>query len=170
MVFGKYSKTLLDVISDASSFLNEFQLAKCKIEYLIRSSMTNVIPWELSPPCHLKLNVDTACFFGQGFIGIGVIIRDVNSMICATMSKRINGLFEPLNADLLALREDIRFARRKGFVIKFIESNSRLAIGLVNSTGGLSSNNLIARGVKSLLRSCEGGSFHFVPRSGNEAV
>ncbi|PON63037.1 Ribonuclease H-like domain containing protein [Parasponia andersonii] len=123
----------------------------------------NVIPWELPPPGRLKLNVDAACFFNQGFIGIKAIIRDITSMVYAAMSKYINGLFEPWTVKLLALREGSRFALCKGFVIQFVESNSQLAIGLVNSTGGLSSNDLITRDVKSLLRSCEGSSCRFAP-------
>ncbi|PON72077.1 Ribonuclease H-like domain containing protein [Parasponia andersonii] len=104
-------------------------LVKCKIEHLIRSSVTNVIPWELPLPSYLKLNVDAACFFNKDFIGIGAIIRDATGIICAAMSKPINGLFEPLTAELLALREGIRFLLHKEFVIQFVESDSQLAIG-----------------------------------------
>ncbi|PON48917.1 Ribonuclease H-like domain containing protein [Trema orientale] len=107
----------LDVISDAGSFQNKFQQAKYKIGHPIRSSKMSVIRWELPHPGRLKLNVDVACFFDQGFIGIGAIIRDATGIVCAAMSKRINGLFESLTAELLALREGIRF------IIQVIESD-----------------------------------------------
>ncbi|PON53894.1 Ribonuclease H-like domain containing protein [Parasponia andersonii] len=107
--------------------------------------------------------MDVAYFFHQGFIGIGAIIRVATGMVCVAMGKYINGLFEPLIAELLALRKSIYFALRKGFVIQFAESDSQLAIGLVNSTDGLFSNDLIIRDVKSLLRSCKGKSYHFAP-------
>ncbi|PON40280.1 hypothetical protein PanWU01x14_298490 [Parasponia andersonii] len=95
---------------EQAPLLQRNHLAKCKIEHSIRFSATNVIPWELSPPSRLKLNVDTICFFDHGFIGIGAIIRDATGMVCTAMSKSINGLSEPLTAKLLALREGIHFA------------------------------------------------------------
>ena len=56
-------------------------------------------PW--SPPPHgvHKINTDDM----HGYIGIGVIIRDVDGMAIAALSKKITSFFSPLVAELLGV-------------------------------------------------------------------
>ncbi|GMN38536.1 hypothetical protein TIFTF001_007770 [Ficus carica] len=69
-------------------------------------------PW--SPPRHgvHKINTDANVRKMHGFIGIGVIIRDVDGMVIAALSKKIMGFFSPLVADSLAAREGVFLARK----------------------------------------------------------
>ena len=70
-------------------------------------------PW--SPPPHgvHKINTDANVRNRHGFIGIGVIIRDVDGMVIAALSKKIMVFFSPLVAESLAAREGVFLAQKR---------------------------------------------------------
>ena len=96
-------------------------------------------------------------------MGAGIIICNNRGGVIATQFIKIIGKFNPVRAGLV-------FVSEKNICIKSIENDSINAVAMVNSPGGLSSNDLIASGIRSLLRLGGCGTCNFIPRSGNKVA
>ncbi|PON39862.1 hypothetical protein PanWU01x14_302130 [Parasponia andersonii] len=72
--------------------------------------------------------------------------------VLGAKSMRLPGLFNPLTAELCAIREGLLFARKHDFIVKIIESDSTNTVVMTNSNSGLSLNNSIATDIITLMR------------------
>ncbi|PON68055.1 hypothetical protein PanWU01x14_098590 [Parasponia andersonii] len=94
---------------------------------------TNRREWEKPALGELKLNVDTASFDGYDFIGIsGIIwdhigsIRDHTTTVRATLTYKLARRFDPLTAELLAIREGVMFTQEARLAVDMTESDCRV--------------------------------------------
>ncbi|PON69874.1 hypothetical protein TorRG33x02_258310 [Trema orientale] len=101
-------------------------------------------------------------------MGAGIIIQNDRGRVIAAQSVKIIDKFIPLTAKLCIIRVGLVFASKIGVCIKIVENDSINAIAMVNSPGGLSSNDLVANDIRSLMRLGKGGTCNFIPRLGNE--
>ncbi|PON84640.1 Ribonuclease H-like domain containing protein [Trema orientale] len=110
-------------------------------------------------------------FTEMGYTGIGGIVRDYTGKVVFAGSVKILGSFDPLTAELLALREGLVLVSNFGLQIHVLESDSSNAISLMNSaTNGLAAMDIIAGYIKSLMSISGYGSCSFIPKSRNEAA
>ncbi|PON76480.1 Ribonuclease H-like domain containing protein [Parasponia andersonii] len=91
----------------------------------------------------LKLNVDVACFPDGGYTRINGIIRDHSSLVRAAFSRRLVGCYDPLVAELLAIKTGLKFAKALGVLINILESDCNNAVNMIESFGGCSSPQLL---------------------------
>lgn len=160
----------IDVIEDSGTYLFEYQKTQASIDLNWKVIANQQTGWVKPLKGALKMNVDTACFDQLGFVGIGCVIRDSNGKMLGASSRKLEGVFEPLLAELLAIREGLHFAKQWGFSISITESDCQAAVLMDNSGQGLSSAHLLANGIVSLLREAGGGTCHFIPRTDNEVA
>ena len=60
-----------------------------------------------APP--YKMNVDGGVFMAQKSAGVGVLIRDSHGQVVAAISKKINAPLGPLEAEVKAWEEGVKF-------------------------------------------------------------
>ncbi|PON77623.1 hypothetical protein TorRG33x02_239930 [Trema orientale] len=72
--------------------------------------------------------------------------------VLGARSMRLPGLFNPLTAELCAIREGLLFARKHDFIVKIIEIDSTNTVVMINSSSGFSLNDSIATDIITLMR------------------
>ena len=73
-------------------------------------------------PPHLglvKINCDGATFKEQNKSGVGVVIRDGNGLILASLAKQIPQLYTALEVETMAAATALSFAAQLGFTVAF---------------------------------------------------
>ena len=63
------------------------------------------------PVTNFKVNVDGAIFSEQRAVGIGVVVRDDQGRVAATISKRINEHLGAMEAEAKAFEAGLQFAK-----------------------------------------------------------
>nr|XP_023874806.1 uncharacterized protein LOC111987333 [Quercus suber] len=100
-----------DILVQTRAILGEYQLAHLRPTKFKEATdncwIPPAFPW-------YNINMDAAVFPQLGMIGVGVIIRDHEGSVVATMSKHILLLLGPLEAEAKAMDEATLFARDVG--------------------------------------------------------
>lgn len=91
-----------EILVRAHAILGEYQLAHLRPTKFKEATGSRWIP--LAFPWY-KINMDAAIFPQLDMIGVGVIIRDHEGSVFATMSKRISLPLGPLEAEAKAMDE-----------------------------------------------------------------
>ena len=73
-----------------------------------------VASWTPPPVTNFKVNVDGAIFSEQRAVGIGVVVRDDQGRVAATISKRINEHLGAVEAEAKAFEAGLQFAKDSG--------------------------------------------------------
>ena len=73
-----------------------------------------VASWTPPPVTNFKVNVDGAIFSEQRAVGIGVVVRDDQGRVAATISKRINEHLWAVEAEAKAFEEGLQLAKDIG--------------------------------------------------------
>ena len=84
-------------------------------------------------PPHLdlvKLNCDGATFKEQNKSDVGVVIRDENGMVLASMAKQIPQVYMALEFEAMAASTALSFASQLGFHRGILESDSGIGLGI----------------------------------------
>nr|POF03114.1 hypothetical protein CFP56_63925 [Quercus suber] len=77
-----------------------------------------------TPQGWFKANVNGAIFKESNSAGIGVVVRDSQGWVLATLLKKVEGVQEAEVIETLAIRRAIRFAIETSFNCVIIESDS----------------------------------------------
>ena len=81
--------------------------------------------------------------------GIGIVIRDNNSLVMASMSKLLPQLYTPMKIEALATLTALEFASELGFGRAILETDSKvLTNALRNNSPYLSSNGLLMEDIR----------------------
>ena len=81
------------------------------------------------------MNVDGAIFKERKESRVGVIIRDVNSLVVATMCKKFHAPLGPLEVEAKAFESSLQFAKDVGLQEFILEGDS---LNVVRALQGLS--------------------------------
>ena len=92
-------------------YLQEFNEANVGLPHLDRN---HVVAWVPPFATWYKVNVDGAVFAAQKSVGVGVLICDSYGQVVAAISKKINAPLGPLEAEVKAWEEGVKFAREVG--------------------------------------------------------
>ena len=115
----------------------------------------HVVAWVPPSATQYKVNVDGAVFAAQKSASVGVLIRDSYGQVVATINKKINAPLGPLEAEVKAWEEGVKFAREVGVYDFTLEGDSLV---LFNALSGLSNPptavESIVRGVLMACGSC----------------
>ena len=90
----------------AMQYLQEFNEANVGLPSLDRNRVVAWVP-PSAPP--YKMNVDGGVFMAQKSAGVGVLIRDSHGQVVAAISKKINASLGPLEAEVKAWEEGVKF-------------------------------------------------------------
>ncbi|PON41434.1 hypothetical protein PanWU01x14_289570 [Parasponia andersonii] len=94
-------------------------------------------------------------------MGAGAVIRDSQSAVIRAQSKA---------AELIAIREGPLFAEACALHVSYIKSDHLAAVQAINSTGGLSPNDLVVGDIISFMSVASRGPCNFVPGEGNKVA
>ena len=98
-------------------------------------------------PPHLglvKINCDGATFKEQNKSGVGVVIRDGNGLVLASLAKQITQLYTALEVEAMAAATALSFAAQLGFHSGILESDSQLLVSaLIENHTYLSTDGLL---------------------------
>nr|POF04987.1 hypothetical protein CFP56_18443 [Quercus suber] len=128
-----------------------------------------------------KVNVDGAVFASQKSVGtvfasqksvgVGALSRDSYGQVVAAISKKINAPLGPLEAEVKAWEEGVKFAREVGVYDFTLEGDSLVVFnalrGLSNPPAAVES---VIRGVLMACGSCYRVDFSHIKRQGNRSA
>ena len=83
-----------------------------------------VASWTPPPVTNFKVNVDGTIFSEQRAVGIGVVVRDDQGRVAATISKRINEHLWAVEAEAKAFEEGLQLAKDIGIQDFILEGDS----------------------------------------------
>lgn len=86
--------------------------------------------WSRPWPGTIKINVDAAVFDNSKHIGVDVVVRDDRGIAIVAFAFKINGIFSPFLAELMAVRQGILVARQYQWPSIILETD---ALKVVNS-------------------------------------
>ena len=97
----------------------------------------------------MKINCDGVTLKDQKKSGIGVVIRDENSMVLASMAKQLPQLYTALEIEAMAASTTLKFATQVGLHSGILESDSLvLATTLINNSTCLSTDGLLMEDIR----------------------
>ena len=116
----------------------------------------------------VKINCDGTTIRDQKKSGVGVVIRDDNSMVLASMSKQLPQLYLALEVEAMAASTTLSLASQLGFHWAILESDSvTLAMALRNNSTFLSPDGLLMEDIKFHASSFIQLRYSHVKREGN---
>ncbi|KAL5826304.1 hypothetical protein ACOSQ4_018101 [Xanthoceras sorbifolium] len=117
------SLSIGEVVDWSSAFLSEFQVAAV-IPSTAAVQDRAARCW--SPPAAglWKINTDAALDLDRGLVGIGVVVRDHQGLVCGSCAQCIRAHFSPLVAEGTALLRGLLFAVDLGVPLASVESDS----------------------------------------------
>ncbi|KAK0598868.1 hypothetical protein LWI29_000188 [Acer saccharum] len=120
-----------DMVLWASNFLDEWQAALHKVPHNPKSKEA-LAKWKPPDRGFWKINSNAATCYSSSKIGLGIIIRDNSGLVTAAGSFKMQAVYSPLVAKVMAVWRGIRMAIEFGSVPFLIESDSLQVVELVN--------------------------------------
>ena len=84
--------------------------------------------WKPPPVDIFKINFDGAVFAEENCSGVGVIVRNREGLVIATMSEKIPQILQPTEIEAMAATRALEFAREVGISEAILEGDSLLVI------------------------------------------
>ncbi|XP_042983235.1 uncharacterized protein LOC122312641 [Carya illinoinensis] len=124
--------------------------------------------WSAPPPAFFKANWDAAIDKGSSKVGIGVIVRDSEGLVTASLCSSITLTPDPLLGEAAAALRATTLCAELGLTHIVLEGD---ALNVVQAVQGVEENwsavGMVIRDVKSLLSRFQEWSIHHVPRELN---
>ena len=154
-----------DIIHKARLILEDYKLAHLQKPLHKEHADIRWIPPDY--PWY-KINVDAAVFSNKKAVGIGVVVRDHEGSMLATLSKCIPLPLGPLAAEAKAMEEAAHLARDIGLQEVIFETDSSIISGALtgSSTAPVTVEDII-RGIQHTLRDFRRTQILHVRRQGN---
>ncbi|KAL5831265.1 hypothetical protein ACOSQ4_016619 [Xanthoceras sorbifolium] len=152
------------------AFLTEFQAAA------VHHSTTAVQDraarcWTLPACGSWKINTDAALDSNRGLVGIVIIIRDHQELVCGSSVQRLRAHFSPQVAEGVALLRGHTFAAELGFSSACVESDAAVVVASVNVGVVLGSDfGLVLHDIAVVLEQGNFSSVCFAPRECNKVA
>ena len=125
-------------------------------------------------PPHLglvKINCDGATFKEQNKSGVGVVIRDGNGLVLASLAKQIPQLYTALEVEAMAAATALSFASQLGFHSGILESDSQLLVSaLIENHTYLSTDGLLLDDIRFYASFFNQLLYSHVKREGNKVA
>ena len=169
MVHGDRPGEAKQLVEKAGFILFEFQAAS-KMPEVYKSQdsqIQNSGKWKPPPQSQQKLNVDASVVTGMPQIGVGGVIRDAHGEVLGAFTKQVQGIFEPLMAELIAIRTGLMFARDIGIMSHVIESDCIGAVQAIQTGSTSGELGVIIEDIRHMQLVGIGGTCHFAPRQCN---
>ena len=127
---GETALPLGQIPALAFAALQEFQHLRPTHAKIPRT--TCAVRWRPPPETCVKVNFDEAVFAQEGQAGIGIIIRNAQGLVMATLSQKIPLPTSVEMVEVLAARRALVFAKELGFNRVILEGDSANTITSIN--------------------------------------
>ena len=118
-----------------------------------------------------KINIDATLNVHGQMSGLGVVIRDCNGQVMASLCSQLGVCYSPEIAEVLAIRRGLRLAMETGLVPVVLESDASVVVNAIGSQDRSSYDvGIIIHDISCLLRSPCFNSISFVPRLANKVA
>ncbi|KAK6122599.1 hypothetical protein DH2020_043656 [Rehmannia glutinosa] len=173
-VFNKLWVEPEEILETASRTIFAYQTCNLEKRHIpTEHQVVRSFSWIRPNRGELKLNVDAAIRPGFSMIGVGAVIRDEEGRVIACLAKPVSGSFDPLHAEIIAIREGLEMVRDIGTSVHYVETDSKLAVELCNNPTSISGHesSFVVGDIQELLLSV-GGNYKcsFIPRQCNNVA
>ena len=166
--FNKNACPLNQILSLAKERKREFQ---CLQPTTLRMQHRNHTRWKPPERDIYKVNYDGAIFEQQGKAGLGVVIRNSNGEVMASMSLLVQLPSTVAQVEAMAARKATEFALEIGFDEIILEGDSEIIYkDLLNIGSSLALHGHLIQDVKALVPLFSSICFSHVSRTGNQAA
>lgn len=139
------------------------------MEEVVRNSSIQPVRWVPPQGQTFKANVDGVVFAELKVVGIGVVIRDMEGKVKATLCKKINAPFGPVEAKAKAFEMGIQLEKDMGIRDVLIEGDSLIVQRALNELASPpSSVDAIIMGIQDASADFHHIAFTHVSRQGNK--
>ena len=129
------------------------------------------VRWQPPPTDLIKINFDGAVFKDEDRAGIGMVVRDSQGMVIASLSQNIPLPHSVVNLETLAACRALEFSFKLGFDKAILEGDSMIVIAaLRDPSPSLASYGLLVRDAQLMACSFTCISFQHVGRVGNKVA
>uniref|UniRef100_A0A803PD29 RNase H type-1 domain-containing protein n=1 Tax=Cannabis sativa TaxID=3483 RepID=A0A803PD29_CANSA len=133
-IHGKQIKKPVQILSQDVAYLENFRHFNNAVK---PDSVTAAAPpdstlWQPPPENKLKMNVDTAVDSLRSKIGIGVIIRDSNGCVVATMSKSVVGNYKSQEMEAKAMFSGLHWAEQLQLQHHNVKTDCLMVVNALN--------------------------------------
>ncbi|OMO51274.1 reverse transcriptase [Corchorus capsularis] len=142
LIWNNRNKALYELVSLSPSALHfsvsyilEQLRSNNRRRYQISFLPNQQLNWIPPPFGVFKINTNAAFCSGTGEAGLGVVIRDSEERIILTVSRCLNFIADSLHAGIHAILFRFELAIEHGIDLGIFESDSLLAVNLINKTG-----------------------------------
>ncbi|KAK3187896.1 hypothetical protein Dsin_027457 [Dipteronia sinensis] len=136
VVHGAASQTLLEVSHWARRFLAK--MYGCK-QLKLKVAPIRDVKWRPPDTGCYKINCDVVVDVEEGFIGIGVAVRDSTGFVMASSSQRITTTYSSQVAETVAITRGLQFAKDSGLLPCVLESDAAVVVKWINDESHLDS-------------------------------
>nr|XP_023896770.1 uncharacterized protein LOC112008672 [Quercus suber] len=159
------------ILTSAKECVTEFKLIE-PVPFFTRFDLSSVrAKWCPPNPDMVKINCDGATFKEQKKSGIGVIIRDSNGLVMASMSKLLPQQYTPLEIETMVASSALEFAVELGFSQAILEMDSQvLTNALRHNSPYLSSLGLLIDDIRCNARCFNKLLYSHAKRKGNKVA
>ena len=156
-----------DMVRWAPQYMEEYKVATKSLSYKVE--VVEVGGTWNSPPVNIfKINVDGTVFTDQKAVGVGVIIRDNKGRIEAAMSKKIPILLGAVEAEAMAYKTGLIFAKDIGIHDFIVEGDSLIIHhAMCESSNPPSSMAAVVQVMQDMCKEFRAIMFSHVRRKGN---
>ena len=126
----------------AAEWLAEFVAAQPTTP--TRAIQISLIQWKTSPPNSFKVNYDGSVCSSSNCSGIGVVIRDHDGLVIASLAQNLSQAYKPVEIEAKAATRAIEFAAKVGVDRVVIKGDSNVVTEALRSkNAGLASYGLL---------------------------
>ena len=127
--------------------------------------------WKPPDRDYYKVNYDGAIFEQQGKVGLGIVIRNSNGEVMASMSQLVQLPITVSQVEAMAARKATEFALEIGFDKIILEGDSKIVYkDLMNNGSSLALHGHLIQDVKVLVPLFSSICFSHVSQTGNQAA
>lgn len=136
-----------------------------------RTAQSRLIQWKRPPPFFFKINYDGALCSSSNCSGIGIVIRDYEGLVIASLAQNLNQSYKLVEIEAMVAARAIEFAIEIGVDRVMIEGNSSVVTEALRSKeAGLASNDLLIQDAKLVERNFSELSYSHTKREGNKVA
>lgn len=160
------------LIQGALRSIKEFSLANAPVDVKPATiSTVHPLQWVSPLPGWLKVNWDASFQKIKGWMGFGVVVRDEEGRLVATLCKTLLGNLDPPVAKAWGALMAIRMCKELGFMNVHFDSDAQVVINAVNSWEvDWSKEGLLVADIKRELEGIPQWRMRFVRREGNRTA
>ena len=119
----------------------------------------------------LKVNFDGVVFREDQRAGVGVIIRDAEGRVCASMAESFHLPFSVAAVEVLVAKKALQLTKNLGFHSIILEGDSKIAIdGLLSKNSSLNEYGHLLSEAKEVADQMDVVEFQFVLRQANKST